>query len=515
MSQRLLTTPARHSQWSLLSAVDTACSYATDTLLALGSTPLACVGELGVVGFLQRMKHGNLRIITQSQVYRFPPVAKGVVNEHPHLFAELVVIRDTFWTRMLTMGDLGFAESYMYGDVQCDDLRSLFKVFMVNRDELATVESGRLVKLFTAVPRYITNSRFANTLSTSRSNISAHYDISNAMFQGFLSSDMMYSCAIFDDLDGDLKQPYKPVYMPIEKPERPKRSTPEGSESSSTVGDGDVDELHEAQLRKVEHILAKAKLQDGHRILEIGSGWGELAIQACRLISNCTVDTITLSSEQKELAEARIAAAGFTDRVRVHLMDYRRMPEEWKGSFDRVISIEMVEAVGLEFLPEYFSWIDWALKPRGGVGVVQGITMPETRFETYHTEVDFIRKWPIFPGGLCPTISLLISSLNKGSQNRLIVDSVDNIGPHYARTLREWARRFDACFDTVIAPTLRSQHPSVMDGPNGVEELAVFRRKWMYYFQYCEIGFATRTLGDVILTFTREADASYGCNVFA
>lgn len=140
----------------------------------------------------------------------------------------------------------------------------------------------------------------------------------------------------------------------------------------------DLDELQDAQVRKLRHIISKAQLKDGHRLLEIGSGWGELAIQACNA-ANCEVDTITLSSDQKELAEKRIAAAGLSHRIRVHLMDYRKMPPEWEGSFDRVISIEMVEAVGVEFLPRYFGWIDWALKPEAGVGVVQGITMPETR----------------------------------------------------------------------------------------------------------------------------------------
>ena len=266
-----------------------------------------------------------------------------------------------------------------------------------------------------------------------------------------------------------------------------KQTSLTSSESSSTVEEHEPDELHDAQLRKVNHILAKARLQDGQRLLEIGSGWGELAIQACRS-ADVQVDTITLSSDQKELAEQRIAAAGLSSRIRVHLMDYRQMPESWQGAFDRVISIEMVEAVGIEFLPEYFKWIDWALKRRGGVGVIQGITMPETRFEAYRSSLDFIRKW-IFPGGICPTVSSLVTSLDVGSKHQLVIESIDNIGPHYARTLREWARRFEACFDSHIAPTLRKQYPTVMDGPNGAEELQVFRRKWM-----CTFSFAVASL---------------------
>lgn len=511
MSQRLLATASTHSD-SLLSLVDKACSYALDTVLSAGSGPVARVAELGVTSFLNKLRHGHLRIVTASHVYSYPLAGTGLSNEHPKLCVELKVVHDSFWTRMLTMSDLGFAEAYMYGEVVCDDLQSLFKIFMVNREELSGFESSRLAKLFTAVPHYITNSRFANTLSTSRSNISAHYDISNRMFEGFLSQDMMYSCAIFEELDADLRRaPIKPTPV-IDKLAGLKNAS-ESSECSSTTDEAEHDDLHQAQLRKIRHILGKAKIQDGHRVLEIGSGWGEMAIHAAKT-ARCTVDTLTLSSEQKVLAEKRIAAAGLSDRIRVHLMDYRAMPAEWEHTFDRVISIEMVEAVGIEFLPVYWGCIDWALKLRGGVGVIQGITMPETRFDNYVGEVDFIRKW-IFPGGICPTVSGLISTMAKGSNNRLIVDSVENIGPHYARTLREWARRFNECFDDVIAPTLRDEHPTVMNGPSGDEELEIFRRKWMYYFYYCEAGFSTRTLGDHIIAFTREADAAYGCNVYA
>ncbi|KZW00437.1 cyclopropane-fatty-acyl-phospholipid synthase [Exidia glandulosa HHB12029] len=446
---------------------------------------------------MKQLRHGHLHIVTPTHTYTFPLPGAPHSNEQPGLHAKLTVVRDSFWLRLLTMSDLGFAEAYMYGEVDVDDLQSLFR-------------------LFTAVPHYLTNSRFANTLSTSRSNISAHYDISNRMFEGFLSKDMMYSCAIYEDLDSDLRRaPPKPMAV-IDQLAGLKNAS-ESSEASSTVDDADVDDLHQAQLRKIQHILAKAKLRDGHRVLEIGSGWGEMAIQACKN-ANCEVDTLTLSSEQKKLAEERIAAAGLQDRIRVHLMDYRKMSDDWKHSFDRVISIEMVEAVGIEFLPTYWSVIDWALKPSGGVAVVQAITMPETRFQAYEHEIDFIRKWcvcVVFPGGICPTVSLLVSTMNKGSDNRLIVDSIENIGPHYARTLREWATKFNDCFNDVIAPNLRAEHPTVMGGPNGAQELEVFRRKWLYYFYYCEVGFASRTLGDVIVTATREADASYGCTVYA
>jgi cyclopropane-fatty-acyl-phospholipid synthase len=187
---------------------------------------------------------------------------------------------------------------------------------------------------------------------------------------------MTYSCAIFDDLDGDIENGTVdhapgPAGQCLERiGNYSKTSVPLMPDSTSD------DPLYKAQLRKIRHIIFKADIQAGHRVLEIGSGWGSLAIEAVRL-TGCTVDTITLSLQQQELAQERIRAAGFEDRITVHLMDYRNMPYEWEGAFDRLVSIEMIEAVGKEFLKKYWSVVDWALKTKGAVGVVQVITIPE------------------------------------------------------------------------------------------------------------------------------------------
>jgi len=188
-------------------------------------------------------------------------------------------------------------------------------------------------------------------------------------------------------------------------------------------------------------------------------------------------------------------------------MDYRNLPESWKGAFDRVVSIEMLEAVGKEFIAGYFGVIDSVLKGNG-VAAIQVITIPESRFEKYQKEVDFIRKW-IFPGGFLPTISFVIESIRVGAGNRLVVDSVANIGPHYARTLREWRRRFLASFHDRISPALLAEHPDMTEG-----DVEVFKRKWLYYFCYCEVGFSERVLGDHIVTMVREGNADYGCTTF-
>lgn len=199
---------------------------------------------------------------------------------------------------------------------------------------------------------------------------------------------MTYSCAIFEDLDGDFKNGTED------------RGSWSGGEGLERIGSKRTntsipsmlpplspDSLHQAQLRKLHHIITKADIRPGNRVLEVGSGWGSLAIEAVRL-TGCTVDTITLSVHQQVLAQQRIREAGFEDRITVHLMDYRNMPPEWAGAFDRFISIEMIEAVGREFLEKYWSVVDWALKGKGGVGVVQVITIPEPRKSVWPVHIN-------------------------------------------------------------------------------------------------------------------------------
>ncbi|KAI5831537.1 CFS1-like protein [Schizophyllum commune Tattone D] len=456
---------------------------------------------------------GQLRVVTKNQVYQFPDRP----TEYGERTAEIRVLDDAFWLRLCLMGDLGFSEAYMYSEVECEDLVSLFQIFLDNRQNLVNLDS-RISYLY-SLPQKLTSYRFLNTISNSRSNISAHYDISNAMFAGFLSQDMTYSCAIFSDLDGDFDQSATPD---TGAHGRQPSSTSSGSSTPAKVqGDQEEsNELYEAQIRKLDHVIEKARIWPGNRVLEIGSGWGSMAIRIAETVPDTIIDTITLSSQQLALAEERIAAAGLSHRIRVHLMDYRDMPPDWEHAFDRIVSIEMLEAVGQEYIPTYFAKLDWALKFKDACGVIQCITIPEARFERYIREIDFIRKW-IFPGGFLPTLTFVFASLTAGSANRLTVDSVSNIGPHYARTLREWRRRFLEKFESVIEPALRKEHPEVMGGESGGvkdrgrKEVEVFRRKWLYYYCYCEVGFTTRTLGDHIITFTREGFQGYGCEMYA
>ncbi|KAI9058495.1 cyclopropane-fatty-acyl-phospholipid synthase [Trametes sanguinea] len=514
---------------------------ALQTSAQLIKSPLYVTAEKAATSLLKSISNGSLIIHTPSRTYCFGEQT-GHTPRGP--VAELTVRDAVFWVRLCAMGDLGFAESYMYGEIDCEDLVKVFLVFLKNREQLSTIDSSLFSRLVSRMPQLGLTAHIVNTVANARKNISAHYDISNDMFMGFLSKDMTYSCAIFPDLDGDLRpsssqsspRPHTPALTGASTP-----STLAGSEDGQPKEfafdalrlfpspdlacrpvQGHVerrrsdDPLEAAQYRKLHHIIQKADIRPGHRVLEIGSGWGALAILVTSTIPDTTVDTLTLSTQQAALARARADAAGVGDRVRVHLMDYRNMPAEWEGAFDRMVSVEMVEAVGKEYLETYWAKIDWALNQDHGVGVVQGITIPEARFEQYTREVDFIRKWVLFPGGFLPTLTFLVETLTRGSRGRLVVDAVSNIGPHYARTLREWRRRFEARFEDTIVPALRAEYPGVMglDDEKARAEIEVFRRKWIYYYCYCEVGFTTRRLGDHIITFTREGNVEYGCQVY-
>ncbi|KAJ3830653.1 cyclopropane-fatty-acyl-phospholipid synthase [Lentinula raphanica] len=504
MASQLLDTPAKHPV-SFVGLADSAWNRLLEAALKTGWKPVTKLAEAAVVALMRNMTKGQLTVFTFDQIYSFP--SRPETSEPGH-HAELRVVNDVFWVRLCTMGDLGFAEAYMYGDVECDDLVSLFQMFLDNRSRLSNLDSS-LSYLFT-LPQRLTSYRFLNTISNSRSNISAHYDISNEMFAGFLSKDMTYSCAIFEDLDGDMTfsngikddigkwsggHGLKKVgnkftkgvpLLSLPTPPLSAAAQTNGLDATPAVdaetnGASSIeDPLESAQYRKLHHIIRKARILPGHRVLEIGSGWGSLSMLIAKTVPDTTVDTLTLSSAQQALAMERIKAEGLEERVKVHLMDYRNMPEEWKGRFDRVVSVEMIEAVGKEFLEGYWAKIDWAMKEKDSVGVVQVITIPEARFERYIREIDFIRKWVLFPGGFLPTLTFLLETLASGSKGTLTVDSISNIGPHYARTLRDWRKRFIDRFEDVIVPALKREYPEVMDGKQGRKEIEVFKRKWIY-----------------------------------
>jgi len=276
-----------------------------------------------------------------------------------------------------------------------------------------------------------------------------------------------------------------------------------------------IESLEEAQDRKLARFIANAHIKSGDRVLEIGTGWGSFAMKAVRE-TGCQVVSLTLSREQQILAEERIREAGLEDQIEVRLCDYRNMHVPEEGPFDKIVSIEMLEAVGKEFWDVYFACVDKLLKKDGGIAVFQCITIPEAvshfspssivdqesddyqRYEAYAKSDDFIRRY-IFPGGHLPTVSHLVSSIKAGSKGNLVVDSIENIGPHYTKTLRLWREKFLSKFDDEIKPALMREHPEMTKS-----DVNIFNRKWEYYFTYCEAGFVTKVLGDVIITVGRE-----------
>jgi cyclopropane-fatty-acyl-phospholipid synthase len=450
---------------------------------SLAWPPVLSVSRGAILALLKNIQLGSLQItdtdgsITicgSSRRSQAESEDEKSVYSVPH--AELRVHNDLFWIRMVLFADMGFAESYMLGEVSCSDLTSFFKLFIHNRAYLAngvTLSSQVLGQITSLV-------RKTNTLTNARLHISAHYDISNDMFAAFLSPDMTYSC---------------PIWLPKTDPKSKNES------------------LESAQHRKLDRFIDNARLKSTDHVLEIGTGWGSLAMRAVQR-SGCRVTSLTLSAEQKALADERIAAAGLSDRITVLLCDYRSHQPANGKRYNKIISIEMLEAVGAEFLETYFRCVDQLLDPTSGIAVFQCITMPESRYAVYASSDDFIRRY-IFPGGHLPTITQLLDSIRAGSSQtkrgitpQLIPESVENIGPHYAKTLRLWRINFMREFASKIRPALLAEHGgSHVKGRQGgmkEEDVELFRRKWEYYFAYCEAGFATKTLGDVIITVGRE-----------
>ncbi|THH18022.1 hypothetical protein EW146_g2887 [Bondarzewia mesenterica] len=391
---------------------------------------------------------GYLEIIDSQRSYCFGrPTADGNT-------VRLKIRNDEFWIQILLSGDLGFSEAYMMGDVHVSSLKDVMNLWLQNETGMANLTSlyGRVSSALSG----LSNALFGQTRANARLNVMSSYDQSNELFKAFLSQEMMYSCALWSDEEGGLRGDLLPGSRKI---------------------DGD---LEAAQSRKIHLVLRQARVRPGDRILEFGSGWGGLAIEAARSFG-CQVDTITLSVEQKKLAEERIRTAGLQDRIRVHLMDYRELPAEFEKAFDAFVSIEMLEHVGSKVhYSTYFKIVDWALKPSNATVVVSSSTFPESRYTGYQAQ-DFMRKY-MWPNSCLPSATALITAARDGSQSRFTLDNVENHSAHYPRTLREWDRRLEAN----LTPELLA-----MDFPNLLKDAAAydaFKRKWRYLFAYAGAG---------------------------
>lgn len=388
-------------------------------------TWLETMARRGLHSRLNGITGGTIRVGDTEGYTEFGSSASGGID------AEWTIKSPEFYRHAATGGSLGVAESYLQGHWETDDLTALLRLLCRNLNRISGAEQGlaSLGKLLARVAHWADR----NTRRGSLNNISRHYDLGNEFFQLFLDPTLMYSSAFFET---------------------------------------DASTLHDASIAKLDRICRKLDLQPSDNVLEIGTGWGGFALHSVQNYG-CSLTTTTISQEQLSKATQRVEAAGISDRVRLLDADYRDLT----GQFDKLVSIEMIEAVGAEFLDDYFKQCGRLLKP-GGRFVLQGIVMPEQRYESYRRSVDFIQKY-IFPGGFLPSVSAIQDSVGRTSSLRL--ESVEDLSPHYARTLSQWRSRFFERIDDVRALGFDDR----------------FIRMWEYYFCYCEAAFREQAVGVV------------------
>ncbi len=354
--------------------------------------------------------------------------------------AEMQIRTAGFFRRCVTAGDIGFGEAYQAGEWDTPDLVSVVAWFCANAEEAPTLSGSRRRGAWTVnLGRHLNRWRHRwnrNTPRGSRANIHAHYDLGNAFYSLWLDRTMTYSAALFDGPDEDLAA---------------------------------------AQEAKYERLCRQLRLRPEDHVLEIGSGWGGFAEHAVRR-HGCRVTTLTLSTEQQRYAAERFQRMGIADRAEVRLQDYRAVT----GRFDKVVSIEMLEAVGDEFLETYFGKVQSVLRP-GGLFAAQFITCPEARYDDLRRGVDWIQKH-IFPGSLLLSLNRVGQAVQR--TGNLSLHTLHDLGADYARTLRSWRERFNGRLDAVRAM--------------GFDER--FIRSWNYYLAYCEAAFAWRNISVVQAT---------------
>lgn len=379
--------------------------------------------------FGERLVHGSLDVVDDVGSAYF-----GTVTDELPVRVAVRVFDLAFYRRVLLGGSIGAGESYMDGHYEVDDLVGFVRLFAKNRALLQELD-GKLTRLVAPWLK-LGHALNRNTPRGSQKNISAHYDLGNDFYRLFLDESMSYSCAWFRD---------------------------------------PTDDLETAQLAKIERILDKLEPRPGEHWLEIGTGWGALAIAAAR--RGVRVTTATISREQARFAKERVREAGLASRVEVLIADYR----ELHGVYDKLVSVEMLEAVGHEYYDSYFARLDSLLAP-GGRALIQTITLPDELFESAKNEVDFIKRH-VFPGSCLPSIARIQSSITRKTGLSLI--EVEDLSDHYAPTLAAWRARFHSHWGALSAL--------------GYDER--FLRGWDFYLALSEGAFRERYIGDAQLLY--------------
>ncbi|PJZ83417.1 SAM-dependent methyltransferase [Leptospira harrisiae] len=390
---------------------------------------------------MSSMKRGSLRMILPNgeQITLGDPSA--VVDSKFHS-ALIHVKKPAFFKKSVLYGDIGFSESYLTGDWETDSIENVISWFILNVDDSPSL-SGAKKKLF-HLDLFNLGNKFLhflrkNTLTGSKKNIVEHYDLGNKFYKLFLDPSMTYSSAYFESLE---------------------------------------DSLEEAQTRKVDKLCQKLKLNPADHLLEIGSGWGFLSIHAAKNYG-CRVTTVTLSEEQYAYAKERIAKEGLSDKIEIRIEDYRKI----EGQFTKIVSVEMLEAVGDAYYETFFQKCQ-DLLTRDGIMALQVITCPDSRFTSFKNGIDFIQKH-IFPGSLLPSIGRMNQAINRTGDMYLF--HLEDMGLSYAKTLRLWLKAFEENLTEV-----RNQ---------GYSE--TFIRKWRYYLAYCAAAFQMRNISVVQSVYVR------------
>jgi len=383
------------------------------------------------LSMLERLQGGALELVLPDRTFSFGDVRS-------ELSAQLVVHRERFFARALLGGDTAIGEAYMDGDWSTPDLVTLMQLAVRNLAQLE--KSSTFFSSFSHFADRLRHRLRANTVEGSRRNIHAHYDLSNEFFRLFLDESMVYSCAWYETAE---------------------------------------DSLETAQFQKLDRICRKMELQPKDSVLEIGTGWGAFALHAARNYG-CQVTTTTISQQQHEYARVLFDAADKDRRIELLLKDYRDL----SGSFDKIVSIEMFEAVGFEHYDDFFRVCDRLLKPDGSL-LLQTISMNEQRFLQYVKQSDWIQKY-IFPGAQLASLRGVLESLARAT--RLSLFHAEDMGVHYARTLAAWRERFLARIAEVKALGFDDR----------------FIRMWDYYLAFCEGAFLERHISDFQLLLTKN-----------
>lgn len=380
--------------------------------------------------FLAGIEHGEITLIEAGQRYQFG-------DSHSTLKASITVLEPAFYQKLVLSGSVGAGEAYINGSWLCDNLTALVQIFARNLSHLDKLDNA-LSRLGRPLLRLI-NRRNRNSKSQARKNIAAHYDLGNDMYSLFLDNSMLYSSAVYPSAEATLS---------------------------------------EAQQHKLRLLCDRLELKPTDHLLEIGTGWGALAIYAARNYG-CKVTTTTISEQQYQYAKAQIEQAGLQEQITLLLSDYRDLT----GRYDKLVSVEMIEAVGEEYLDTYFSTCSALLKPNG-LMVLQAITIVDQRYKQYVREVDFIKRY-VFPGGCLPSVQRMADAL--GRKTDMVMRQLHDIGFDYARTLKDWRDNFMAQRDSV--------HKLGYDDN--------FVRLWQFYLCYCEGGFLERATSAVHLVLSK------------